>query len=217
MSWSNLRVMVMALFFCLSFVGARAQSQEVQQLLLNTEKLSQFKNILRDMKAGYQIISTGYNAVRDISQGNFSLHQTFLDGLMAVSPEVRKYHKIVEIGRLQGRLVLEYKAAFNRFRSDGTFSLKELDYMSAIYSGLNKQSLKNLDALLMVITAGQLRMSDDERLSAIDRIFSDMQEKLTFLRHFNATGISLSRQRKMELNDLTDMQELFGADLDNSL
>jgi hypothetical protein len=74
-----------------------AQSTEVQQLLLNVEKLSQFKNILRDMKTGYQIISTGYNAVLDISKGNFSLHETFLDGLMAVSPEVRKYHKIAGI------------------------------------------------------------------------------------------------------------------------
>jgi len=206
--------MVLALVLCCSVGRVQAQSQEVQQLLLNVEKLSQFKNILKDMKAGYQIISAGYNAVRDISRGNFSLHQTFLDGLMAVSPEVRKYHKIVEIVRLQGRLVLEYKSAFSRFRSDGTFNLKELDYMSAVYATLNKQSLKNLDALLMVITAGQLRMSDDERLSTIDRIFSDMQEKLTFLRHFNATGIGLSRQRKMELHDLSDMQELFVADLE---
>lgn len=188
-----------------------AQSTEVQQLLLNVEKLSQFKNILRDMKAGYQIISTGYNAVRDISKGNFSLHETFLDGLMAVSPEVRKYHKIAGIVAAQGKILSEYKSAFSAFRSSDRFGVRELDYLSSVYGQLNKQSLQNLESLLLVITAGQLRMSDDERLSAIDKIFSDMQEKLLFLRNFNAQGMGIARQRGLEQRDVSGMQELFNV------
>ncbi|MES2456349.1 MAG: TerB family tellurite resistance protein [Bacteroidota bacterium] len=186
-----------------------AQSQEVQQLLLNVEKLSQFKNILRDMKAGYEIISTGYNAVRDISKGNFSLHETFLDGLLAVSPEVRKYHKIVGIVSAQGRILSEYKAAFSSFRSSDKFSVNEIDYLGSVYENLNKQSLKNLEALLMVITAGEMRMSDDERLAAIDAIYADMQEKLVFLRHFNTQGIGIIRQRKLEQREVDVMKDLY--------
>jgi hypothetical protein len=188
-----------------------AQSTEVQQLLLNVEKLSQFKNILRDMKTGYQIISTGYNAVLDISKGNFSLHETFLDGLMAVSPEVRKYHKIAGIVAAQETILSEYKSAFSRFKSSDRFNVKEVDYLASVYGQLNKQSLKNLESLLMVITAGQLRMSDDERLSAIDKIYSDMQEKLLFLRHFNAQGMGITRQRGLEQRDISGMQELFNV------
>lgn len=98
-----------------TFSLSRAQSTEVQQLLLNVEKLSQFKNILSDMKKGYQIVSTGYNSVKNISQGNFSLHEVFIDGLMLVSPEVRKYHKVAGILTYQKDIVSEYKNAFNRF------------------------------------------------------------------------------------------------------
>ena len=36
----------------------------------------------------------------------------------------------------------------------------------------------------MVITASTLRMSDDERIQAIDRIFSGIEDKLSFLRSF---------------------------------
>lgn len=202
-------------FFCFGLLvlcsanRVKAQSAEVQQLILNVEKLSQFKNILKDMKAGYQIISKGYNAVRDISKGNFSLHETFLDGLMAVSPEVRRYHKIAGIIKTQGNILSEYKAAFSRFKSGGQFITAEVDYMASVYSQLNKQSLQNLEALLMVITAGELRMSDDDRLAAIDRIFEDMQDKLLFLRHFNAQGIGISKQRTMEQKEVSSMQELF--------
>lgn len=45
-----------------------AQSQEAQQLLLNVEKLSQLKQILTDMKKGYQVISTGYNTIEGLSK-----------------------------------------------------------------------------------------------------------------------------------------------------
>lgn len=209
MKLSKLNVFCFGLLVLCSANRLKAQSAEVQQLILNVEKLSQFKNILKDMKAGYQIISKGYNAVRDISKGNFSLHETFLDGLMAVSPEVRKYHKIAGIIKTQGNILSEYKAAFSRFKSSGQFTIQEVDYMASVYSQLNKQSLQNLEALLMVVTAGELRMSDDDRLAAIDRIFEDMQDKLLFLRHFNAKGIGISRQRTMEQNEVSSMQELF--------
>ncbi|WP_461791485.1 TerB family tellurite resistance protein [Pedobacter sp.] len=202
-------MVVTLLFFGMGTV--RAQSTEVQQLLLNVEKLSQFKNILKDMKAGYQIISSGYNAVRDISKGNFSLHETFLDGLMAVSPEVRKYHKVVDIVKMQGTILSEYRSAFSRFKSGGQFTVAEVNYMTSVYGQLNKQSLQNLDALLMVITAGELMMSDDQRLAAIDRICLDMQEKLSFLRHFNSQGIGILRQRNLEQRDVSSMQELFNS------
>lgn len=186
-----------------------AQAQEIEQLLLNVEKLSQFKSILSDMKKGYQIVSTGYNAVKNISQGNFSLHEVFIDGLMLVSPEVRKYHKIADIITYQSAIVTEYKSAFNRFRSAGTFSAGELDYLGKVYGQLFNQSVNNLDNLLTIITASQLRMSDDERLQAIDRIFDDTQDKLSFLRDFNSKASLLNLQRAKEKADIQTLQKIY--------
>jgi hypothetical protein len=183
--------------------SASAQSTEIQQLLLNVAKLAQFKAILSDMKKGYTILSTGYNSVKNIAQGNFSLHETFLDGLMVVSPEVRKYYKIADIISDQSAIVSEYKTAYKRFSGSGNFSVSELDYLGKVYSQLFSQSLENLDQLIMVITAGKLRMSDDERLQAIDRIHADTQDKLVFLRSFNReTGI-LNVQRQKERADIS--------------
>lgn len=191
-------------------ITAMAQSQETQQLVLNVEKLSQLKNILRDMKRGYEVVSKGYNAVRDISKGNFSLHQVFLDGLMLVSPEVRKYHKVAVIIRLQSAIVSEYKNAFSRFRSSGSFRPEELDYLSDVYTQLFKQSLQNLDQLATVITASQLRMNDQERLLAIDQIFADTGDKLSFLRDFNQQVMILAYGRKRDATTGKDLLKLYG-------
>lgn len=190
-------------------VGAFGQSQEAQQLLLNVEKLSQLKGILTSMKKGYDVLSTGYKSVKNIAEGNFSLHEVFLDGMMLVSPEVRKYRRIADIIADQSDIVSEYKAAFKRFSAGGNFTVSELEYLGKVYGELFSQSLDNLDQLAMVITAGKLRMSDDERLQAIDKIFADTQDKLMFLRSFNRQTSSLNMQRQREKADFDGLRRYY--------
>lgn len=200
---------MLLLFTCVSIRSVRAQSTEIQQLLLNVEKLSQFKNILSDMKKGYTVLTTGYNAVKGIAQGNFSLHETFMDGLMLVSPEVRKYRRVADIIACQSAIVSEYRTAFARFKASDNFNLSEVDYLGRVYGQLFSQSADNLDELLMVITSGELRMSDDERLQAIDRIYADTSDKLNFLRSFNRQTSILNLQRQKEKADIKGMSNYF--------
>ncbi len=201
--------------FCmLGFVfGANlgfAQSQETEQLLLNVEKLGQLKNILSDMKRGYTVIANGYNSVKNIAQGNFSLHEVFLDGLMLVNPEIKKYRRVADIISYQKNIVTEYRSAFNRFKSSSNFSAGEIDYLGKVYKQLFDQSSDNLDELATIITSSKLRMSDDERLQAIDRIFADTENKLMFLRSFNKEASMLNLQRQREKADLKTTQGLLG-------
>lgn len=186
-----------------------AQTNETAQLLLNVEKLAQFKQILADMKKGYDILNSGYSTIKDLSEGNFGLHKTFLDGLMNVSPAVKKYKRVADIIDYQMLLVKEYRSAFNRFKEDDNFNQVELGYLGNVYDKLFKQSLQNLDDLLILITANKLRMSDDERIKAIDGLFADMQDKLLFLRHFNNNTSVLALQRAKEKKDVKILQKLY--------
>ena len=188
---------------------SKAQSAEVQQLLLNYEKLTQLKNILTDMKKGYQIVSKGYSTIKNIAEGNFNLHDAFINGLMAVSPEIRNYKRIPDIIQYQKNIVNEYKQAFNRFRNSGNFSPNEIEYLAKVYSNLFNQSLQNLDELATVITTSKLSMSDDERLKAIDRLFEDTEDKFQFLRDFNKKTTILSIQRDKEKREIEKTQQLY--------
>lgn len=190
-------------------VKAKAQVTELMQLALNIEKLAQFKQILSDLKKGYEIISGGYNTIKNISEGNFKLHQLFLDGLMEVSPAVKNYKRVADIINYQLNIVKEYKSAFSRFKSSGWFNPDEIDYMGRVYSNLFNLSLKNLDDLLVIITSSKLRMNDDERLAAIDKIYEDMQDKLLFLRSFNSNTSILSLQRERESRDINRVQQYY--------
>ena len=129
---------------------------------------------------------------------------------MQVSPAVKKYKRIADIINDQILIVKEYKNAFNQFKMDANFTIEEITYLGKVYSNLFNASLKDVDELIMVITASTLRMSDDERLSSIDKIFAGMQDKLTFLRYFNNNTTLLAVQRAKERNDVSTIQNIYG-------
>ncbi|MBC8986666.1 TerB family tellurite resistance protein [Pedobacter sp. N36a] len=209
---NSIKILIFGTTFQILFLFSglvKAQSTEVQQLLLNVEKLSQLKNILTDMKKGFSVISGGYDAIKNISKGNFTLHEVFMDGLLLVRPEVKKYRRVADIITYQKKIVTEYKLAYDRFRSAGNFNLSELDYFAKVYQQLFDQNLNNLDALVMVTTSLTLRMSDEQRLQAIDRIFADTEDKLMFLRSFNAQANLLSAYRDKEKQQIRDSRSFY--------
>lgn len=198
-------------FFFVPSVGhSQSLAQDIEQLVLDYQKLSQLKQILSDMEKAYTIVSQGYENIRSIAQGNFNLHQAFLDALLLVSPTVQDYYKIQRIISNEEALVKEYQSANSYFNSSGKFSSGELDYFNTMYSNLLNGSLRNLSELTMVITAGQMRMSDAERLAAIDRIDRDMGDKLNFLRTFNNNTSIQAGQRNLEQNDVNAMTGIYG-------
>ncbi|WP_313258245.1 TerB family tellurite resistance protein [Sphingobacterium sp.] len=186
---------------------ARSQSAEVVQLLLNVEKLAQFKTIFKQMKQGYNILQGGYRTVKDLSAGNFNLHKTFLDALLRVSPTVRRYHKVADIIQMQLN-ILETCRTFNRqLNKKNLFQDGELSYLVKIYQGLLDRSLNNLEELVMVLSDRALSMNDSERLHAIDGIHDEMQEMTIFLRKFSNDSKLLLLQRKKEVNDVRSIRK----------
>jgi len=202
-------IKILALMLCLS-ISAQAQSDELQQLMLNVEKLTQFKAILSDMKKGYQIYQQGYGTISNLSKGNFNLHNVYLTGLMAVNPAVRNNPRVGQIVGQQNDIIGEYKRYTSLFRQSGSFNGNELKYFNTVYNQIVKQSNANIDELANVTTAGQLRMSDDDRLRTIDRIYLSSTDQLQFLRYFNRKAVMLSLQRSKDQNDTQTLKQLYG-------
>ncbi len=93
--------------------------------MLNIEKLNQLRKILKELKAGYEILFKGYSTIKDLSEGNFKLHEAFLDGLLQVSPAVKNYARVKDI--VQAQLAIIKEAAR---RSSGFLLLASFQKMS---------------------------------------------------------------------------------------
>jgi hypothetical protein len=167
------------------------------------------KATLTDMKQGYQLIKNGYDDVRNLSEGSFDLHKAFLDGLLAVSPAVKGYVRIVDIVDMQAAMVTKYQQAWGVFQKDGHFTPAELLLIGEVYSGLFSRSVKALGDLANVLTAGTMRASDAERIAQIDRIYESVLQQSVFLDRFNNTTGLLAQQRAVEGADLGSLQNLY--------
>ncbi|MGF7080464.1 TerB family tellurite resistance protein [Mucilaginibacter sp. UYCu711] len=210
---NKIKTALVALLFLIALpVCSSAQSIAdcIEQLALDYQKLAGLKNILGQMYNGYGVLTKGYGAVKSVAQGNFSLHEAFLDGLYLVSPAVRKYPRVSDILNNQAALVREYKQAFGGFRQDKHFTPGELDYMLKVYNNLISASLKNINELAMVVTDSELRMSDAERLTAIDRICLESHNQLSYLRKFNDQAAQMSGQRARAEADRQGVKSMYG-------
>jgi len=200
------RIGMLILLACTGLIvkpySANAQAQELQQLLLDIQKLSSMKSVLSEMKTAYNVISAGYDEVKNVTQGNFSLHDAFINGLLLVNPNIKNYQRVADIIADEGRILSEYKSAFGNFKASGMFNTVEITYMGNVYSNLFNQTLENLDQLTLVLTENSLSMTDDDRLQNIDRIYADMEEKLAFLRTFNrkTNGVLVNRSDLQQTN-----------------
>ncbi|SFU19195.1 hypothetical protein SAMN04489724_0116 [Algoriphagus locisalis] len=200
----------MLLLVLLQPFSGKSQSHEATQLMLNYEKLMQLKEILDQMHKGYVVLEQGYARVKGIAEGNFKLHEAFLSEPLKVSPEVRTYYRVADIIQYQQRILGEYKSTYAKVSDGDFFSKAELAFLAEMYEGLFKASLRNLDELVLILTAGELRMSDFERLEAIDRLHVEMSGLLVSLRDINTEINSLGIQRNRVRNERKSILELNG-------
>jgi hypothetical protein len=203
-------ILLLALGLALSATPVLSQSQQLQQLELDISQLSLLKSMLQEMDQSYTILEQGYENIKGISQDNFNLHKGYLDSLLAVSPAVRGDPRIAATAAAQQEIMQEYGSASGRFKSSPNLTAAEVAYITAVYAGLLSGSQEDVQEMTMVITAGSLRMSDAERLSAIGRIYGDMADKLAFLRDFDKNVSLQAARRGRAAADVQTLKNLYG-------
>ena len=206
--WRNWAVL--AVLLLPGGLWAQTVADDIQQLLLDVQKLAQLKQILSAMYSEYTMLQQGYEQIKGLSQGTFSLHEAFLDGLLVVNPAVSSYPKVADIITKEASLIGDYQAASGYFRGSGTFTPQELDGFSTNYGIFLQRGAKDVDELTMVMTDGQLRMSDAERLSAIDRIDADMTRQLSLMHSFNNMVALQAAQRAQVGSEVGTVRGLYG-------
>ena len=187
-----------------------AQAQELEQLKINLEKLLQLKLMLAQAKQGYQTLTNGYNAVRDVSKGNFDLHKKQLDLLMVVSNQVRSSPSIQKSLTNYGSMEKEVRDWMQVARSLGVFTSKELYEMNKDLLMMIVKSKDDRQTLSLVLSDGTLRMSDAERLSFMEMISSNSDQYLASVRQKvkAQTGIAVARVQTKKDRDA--IRRLYG-------
>src|SRR5580692_4840082 len=107
--WRASFACAIALLLCTT---SRAQSipDLITELMLDEQKLTELKDILKDMYQGYEIVDKGYTNIKQIAEGNFYLHKSYLDALLAISPAVASDPRVGQIVNTEYAIVAEAQA-----------------------------------------------------------------------------------------------------------
>lgn len=195
-------VMIIVMSIC---VRLKSQTQELEQLKLNLEKLAQFKLMLSEMKSGYQTLLNGYNQVRDIGKSNFNLHQNYLDGLLLVNPTVKNNSAVTRVYNAQAQILADSKTLLQDLHKSKVFTADELTQVANRCNGIMEVVGVDADLLLSVLTPGKFRMSDGERTEIISTMEQSVQKqgvKLKALRDAYTKLMILRSQNRRDKESL---------------
>lgn len=210
-------IKILVIFCCCSGfaqdAGAQTRdewfNQKKTQRKYMLAQIAKLQLYLGYLKKGYDIVQDGLNLVSDIKNGDFHLHQFFFDRLKQVSPKIKQYGKVAEMISMQVRMLTAYKDNYKQFKQVGQFTPDEIDGLFKILSNLLDLALADINDLTIILTNGDLGMSDDERISRIDELWGRMSEKYQHLFSFLDEMKTLSIQRTHELRDIQTLKNLY--------
>ncbi|RYY71544.1 MAG: conjugal transfer protein TraI [Chitinophagaceae bacterium] len=138
------------------------------------------------------------------------LYDDYFQELWRVKAALSYYHRVREIISRQFQMVKEYKDASAIFSRDKNFTKEELESISNVYSGMMKESLKNIDQLFLVANALTTQMSDAKRLQIINAVSDNIEATLMDLKEFNEQNKMVSLQRAAEKGEIDYVKKLYG-------
>jgi len=175
-------------------------SQKKTQKKYLVQQIGLLQLYLGYVKKGYDIAHKGLSLIGDIKNGDFGIHRDYFSSLESVSPTVKKYNKVAAI---MNYLLLIQKGC-RPVSGDDPFgrqlSIQERTYVNFVLGSLLGVALEDVARLTAVLTAGDLKMKESERLDRISYIYSEIEDKYNFMRSFleENQGLAVSRIREQD-------------------
>lgn len=182
----------------------KAADLKIQRLQNETIWLQNAQKVLENNMSKLKL-----GEISDWSQKQKDLYQAYFDELSQVKTIISDYQQVRDIVRRQASLVAEYQRAWQLLRSDRHFTTEEVAYMQRVYSGILDESVKNLDQVLLAITALSTQMQDAERIRIIHDAAEKLETNYSDLKAFNAQNAMLSVQRSKDAHDLKTTKALY--------
>jgi hypothetical protein len=148
--------------------------------------------------------------IADWTDKHKALYQKYYDELWKIRSTLATYHRISIIVQRQEQIVRQYQFTWSMVSQDGHFTSSEIEYMYNVYTGILKESVYNVDQVLMVINSYRTQMSDAKRLEIINQAADGIEKNYSDLQQFNNQNIQLSINRAKDQHEVNVIKKLYG-------
>jgi len=174
------------------------------------QQIAALRVYIDEAQKGYDIVREGLTQISGFTGGELNLHAEYFHSLKSVNPSIQRYSKIAEISATQVRIIQNCNRASRQLNRSNAFSDDERAYINRVFTRLLNDCDNTMDELISITTSGQLEMKDDQRLQRIDRLYDEVQDKLTFSQSFSNDAILLAVSRIKEQTDVQTGRVLQG-------
>ncbi|GAB3298529.1 hypothetical protein [Hymenobacter tenuis] len=183
-----------------------AESQARKQVMhqgVSTTLLGQGKKLAGDMK----VVSGQIKGIMDKTQ---QLHDQWYSSLLLISSGVRHYRRVREIYAHQSQMISEFSTVLPELRAQ-RLSPAQLREASTVYQGLLQENIGLLSELAGVLSAGNARMTDPERIEFIDNIADRIAGQHHLMNYFSNKCRAIAQQQAQQRQDREAMNALMTA------
>ena len=170
------------------------------------EQLVALKVYAGYLKKGYDIVGSGLGIIKDLKNGEFDLHHTFISSLKTTSPAIKNSGKVAQIIAYQ----LAIGSAFNGGNKNEYLSATNQQYLKEVKDKVMEECLNDMEELLLVITSGKVEMKDDERITRLDKIYVAMKDKSAFTQSFMTDVSLIIQQKENQQKSINHLKKLYG-------
>jgi hypothetical protein len=150
------------------------------------------------------------NEIAEWTEKYRKLYEEYYDELWKVKNILASYQRVRQIMDRQVRVVDEYTKAWKLVRQDDHFTEEELDYIYKVYQGILKESVTNLDQLVLVTNSFKTQMTDAQRLLIIIEAADRIEQNLMDLLAFNSNVYQVSASRARSQSEIERVKKMYG-------
>lgn len=172
----------------------------VQQLLAN-------QSLVATLRTGYRVAQYGLQIVWLGKSEELKLHQYFFHALKKINPKVLEYGRVTDFMLMQIRLIQQARKLKQNFRAQGEVGG---DHVGEVSDRMIRASENLLSELLVTISAGELALTDDQRIQRIDVLYNDMTILIEAFKSFSTDANGLIEAQKRVERETNTIQDWYG-------
>ncbi|RKR80067.1 hypothetical protein BDD43_0159 [Mucilaginibacter gracilis] len=150
------------------------------------------------LKQGYNISQKGLGVIGDWKNGELNLHKDYYNALKTVNPVIRNNPKLNAIAEYAGAI----PGQFDHLQNLPGLTADNRAYINAVRKKVLAECSKDLQELELVAVNGKAEMTDDERLSRLDKLYDSMKDKFAFTVSYCNQVRTLFLQKQQQLQQI---------------
>jgi hypothetical protein len=148
--------------------------------------------------------------IAEWSDKHRELYRKYYDELWTIKNTLATYQRIKQIVEQQAKMIEMHKVSWDRVSKDKNFTEAEIDYMYRVYTGMLRESVRNIDQLLLLINSYKVQMTDAQRLRIITETADRIEKNFIDLLEFNMQTGQLSISRARSQAEIDRIKKLYG-------